>query len=680
MKISVEWLKEYVEINESPERLKEDLTMIGLLVESLAEAPGTAVLDIEVTSNRPDCLSYLGIAREVAALYHRPLRYPPVKEKMSVPAERIPYKIEIRDEDLCPRYVGLVLDGIRIGPSPSWMQQRLEAAGMRPVNNIVDITNYVLLEMGHPLHAFDFDILKQGKIVVARAQQGQLMQTLDGAERVLDSEMLLINDGEGPVGIAGVMGGLNSEITESTTRVLLESAYFLPASIRRTSRKLGLLTEASYRFEWENTVPAIARTCHLIEQLAAGSIAGSLQDVYPRKKDPVRILLHRESARSLLGVDLTNEFITSTLERLNFKMEDRGENVWEVLCPTCRADMELEADLIEELARFYGYENIPSTLPPCTTVGTNSPVFKLENGVREFMVGHGHCEAINLSFASEPDHREFPSLLSDRVAVRNPLTEETQFMRTTLAPGLVRSAKRNFNYGQRLVRLFEIGKVYFPGPDGIPGEKNTLGILSTGGYADLNWVNPSADFGYFHLKGLMDALLRSIRIASFEIEPTDTIAWLNPAESAVLRIDNETIGVLGSLSPSINDKYKLKQPVYLAEIDLERLAPHAFSPVSFEPLPRFPSVERDLSIVVSRALAYQAIYNGIQRLQIPELTDIHLVDVYEGEKIPADKVSLTLRLTFQDRKQTLTIDRVQDFVDTVLSSLKKTHGAELRSI
>jgi phenylalanyl-tRNA synthetase beta chain len=684
MKISIEWLKEYVEIRESPEKLKEDLTMIGLLVESITEADGTFVLEVEVTSNRPDCLSHIGIAREVAALYRRPLRYPPAEETLTVSADTIPYKIEIRDEDLCPRYVGLVLDGIRVGSSPPWMQHRLEAAGMRPLNNIVDITNYVLLEMGHPLHAFDFDVLRRGQIIIARAGQGERMRTLDGMDRDLDGDMLLINDGEGPVAIAGVMGGLNSEISLSTTRVLLESAYFQPASIRRTSRKLGLSTEASYRFErgadWENTVPAIARTCYLIEKLAGGCIAGSLQDVYPRKKDPIRIVLHRDNATALLGVKLTGRFIESTLRRLDFKVEKREKNTYEVTCPTCRADMELEADLIEELARSYGYQNIPATLPPSRTVGTYSPVYVLENTVREILAGQGHCEAVNLSFASESDHREFPPIRGERAAIKNPLTEDTQFMRTTLAPGLVRSAKRNFNYGQRLVRLFEIGKVYCLGPEGIPVERNTLGILGTGGFTDQNWMSPPADYQFFHLKGVLAALLRGIRIPSFEIEPTDNTAWLNSADAATLKICGEVVGVLGSLAPTIEERYKLKQTVYLAEIDLERMASYAFSPVSFKPLPRYPSVERDMSVVVGRDLAYRTICTGITELKIAELTDVDLIDVYEGEKIPAGRVSLTLRLTFQDREKTLTIDRVQDFIDTILSFLKKTYGAELRSI
>jgi phenylalanyl-tRNA synthetase beta chain len=683
MKISIEWLKEYVDINESPEKLKEDLSMAGLLVEGVSEAPGTVVLEVEVTSNRPDCLSHVGMAREIAALYSRPLRYPPVQKELSIPSERVPYKIEIKDKDLCPRYVGLVLDGVRVGTSPEWMQRRLEAAGMRPLNNIVDITNYVLLEMGHPLHAFDFDVLRGGKIVVGRAKQGERFRTLDGADRDLDGDMLMINDGEGPVAVAGVMGGLNSEISLSTKRVLLESAYFQPASVRRTSKKLGLSTEASYRFErgadWENTVPAIARTCRLIEELAGGRIAGSLQDVYPVKKEPVRILLKRGNAAALLGVDISAEFIESTLARLEFKLDRQGKDAWNVTCPTHRADMELEADLIEELARFYGYQNIPATLPPGTTAGIHSPVYALENAIREILTGQGYYEAVNLSFASEADHGEFPPLEGGRVAVRNPLTEDTQYMRTTLAPGLVRSAKRNFNYDERRVRLFEIGKVYRPGPDGSPSERNTVAILGTGGFTGQNWAKSSPEYGFYHIKGALETLLRGIRVRSFEIESTDAAGWL-AADAAVVKAEGEVLGVLGSLAPELEEKYKLKQPVYLAELDFERLAGYAFSPIRYEALPRFPSVERDMSIVIDKDLAFKSIRDGISGLSIAELTGLDLIDVYEGEKIPAGKLSLTLRLTFQDRERTLTVDRVQGFIDTVLSYLMNNYKAGLRSL
>jgi phenylalanyl-tRNA synthetase beta chain len=393
----------------------------------------------------------------------------------------------------------------------------------------------------------------------------------------------------------------------------------------------------------------------------------------------VSIELHQKNAAGLLGVDVTDDFIEGTLGRLNFKADRQAPGVWRVTCPSYRVDMELEADLIEELARFYGYDNIPATLPPSKNVGVPSPVYQLESTIRTLMTGQGYHEAVNLSFASESDHADFAPLEGDRIAVRNPLTEDTHYMRTTLAPGLVRSAKRNFNFGQLRVCLFEIGKVYGPGPDAGPSERTMVGILSTGGMADQNWANPQSDFGFFHIKGIVSALLRGLTIPSFEIEGTDAVGWLNPADAALLKINGDAVGVLGSLSPGLEEKYKLKQPVYLAELDFEQLAKCAFAPIQYAPLPRFPLVERDMSIVVDRGLAYRDIRAGIDGLRIEELTGIDLIDVYEGEKIPEGKVSLTLRLTFLDRERTLTVDRVQGFIDTVLSYVVTTFKAGLRS-
>jgi phenylalanyl-tRNA synthetase beta chain len=684
MKISTEWLQEYLDIKESPQKLKDDLSMIGLLVEAIEEGQEGAVLEVEVTSNRPDCLSHIGIARELSALYARPLRHPESAMNPGVEPGRVPFEIEIKDPELCPRYSAIVFDGIRVAESPRWMQKRLEAAGMRPLNNVVDITNYVLLEMGHPLHAFDYDILRRGKIVVARAKKGQKMRTLDGVERTLDEEMLLINDGEGPVALAGVMGGMESEISASTSRVLLESAYFKPESIRRTSKRLGLSTESSYRFErgadWDNTVKAIARVCRLFEQLDCGKVAGSLRDAYPGKKEPVCIPLRRERALRLVGAPLEKEFIESTLRKLNFRLRETGDDSWEVTCPTYRADMELEADLIEELARFFGYQNIPTTLPPSRSVGQYSPIYKLENTLRETLIGLGFSEAINLSFADEADAGDFPPGADGRAAIRNPLTEDTRYMRTALAPGLVRSVKRNLNVDRRFVRLFEIGKVYRKGSDGIPSERNILGIVGTGGYTDQNWKQQNAGFDFYHLKGVVEALLRSVRIGNWGFEPADFIAWLGGQDAAVLKIGGEEAGVLGSLSADLEEKYKLRQPVFLAEIEFEALARRAFEPVNFTSLPKYPSSERDLSIVVDRDLAYGRIRDSVKDLGIAELAKIELMDVYEGKNIPEGKVSLTVRLSFLDREKTLTVDRVQNFIDTILSSLRKTYGAELRSL
>ena len=682
MKISVEWLNEYVDVPESPARLKADLSMQGLLVEDIVESGGTHVLDIEITSNRPDCLSHVGIAREIAAMYNRRIKMPLVDENLSIKNDMVPFDIEIADADLCPRYVGLVMDQVKVGPSPEWVQKRLEAAGMRPLNNIVDITNYVLLEMGHPMHAFDFDVLRGGKITVKRSSPGALFTTLDGVERKLDGDMLMINDGEGPVAVGGVMGGLDSEITPGTTRVLLEAAYFQPASIRRTARRLGLSTEASYRFErgtdWNNLVRSIARASYLIRQLAGGRVAGSLKDVYPVRKEHVRIELSGKRASALLGVKLADDFIETTLDRLGFAMEKTGEGNWMVSCPSFRADMELEADLIEELARFHGYDNIPMTYPPSSTAGSHSPVYTLEGTIRETLCVYGHFEAVNLSFASESDHTDFAPLSGGRVAVRNPLTEDTRYMRTTLVAGLARAAKRNFNFSRYNARLFEIGKTYSPGDSNSPSERNMLGILGTGGFYDSNWLNSEPVYTFYHLKGLIEALLQRLRIRNYVIEPLQGVSWLSTENAARVRIGDETVGVMGTLSPALEEKYKLRQPVQLAEIDLEKIAAMAFAPITFEALPKLPAAERDLSVVVAKDTAFQAMRAGIEELGIAELTDIRLIDVYEGEKIPEGKISLTLKLIFLDREKTLTIERIQEFINVVMAFLNGNYGAELR--
>jgi phenylalanyl-tRNA synthetase beta chain len=681
MKINLDWLNEYVDVPETTARIKDDLTMAGLVVESHTDFNGSAVLELEVTSNRPDCLSHIGVAREVAALFGRSVREPKRRRKLSIRRERIPFSIEIQDPGLCPRYVGLVMDGVRVAPSPEWMQRRLESCGMRPLNNIVDITNYVLLEMGHPLHAFDFHRLKQGKIVVARASAGQKMTTLDGVERELDADMLLINDGAGPVAIAGVMGGLESEITEATSTVLLECAYFNPASVRRTSKKLGLSTEASYRFErgadWDDLVAATGRMCQLIEELAGGRIAGSMQDVYPAPLQPARIGLRRSRAERLLGVELSDSFIEETLRKLKFRPARRGKGAWEVTCPSYRADMELEADLVEEVARFHGYQNIPATIPPATAAGQESPVHPFQSAARHLLTGLGYCEAINLSFAAAEDERLFEQGHGARAMIRNPLTEETQYLRTSLVPGLIRSVRRNFSHDSYDVRLFEIGKVYGR-ESGKVVERVRLGIVGTGNFAGNNWLNPAGNYSYFHLKGVVVSLVAGLRGEDVAITAGAAAPWLSPVDASTMSVGQQPVGVLGSLHPALQEELKLRQPVFVAEIDFEELSRHVFRPARYSAAPRFPAVQRDLSLVVPHSVTYGAVRQGILGLNIAELVGIELVDIYEGEKIPAGRLSMTLRFTFQDRDRTLTVDRVQAFGDNLLTFLRETFGATQR--
>jgi len=681
MRISLEWLKEYLDLPESVTQLRKDLTMLGLVVDSVEEAFGQPVLEVEITANRPDCLSYIGIARDLAALYDRKLRPVPTTDKLDCDSDETPYRIQIEDPRLCPRYVGLVMSDVRVGKSPDWMQRRLEATGMRTVNNLVDITNYVLLEQGHPLHAFDYRRLRKSKIVVERARAGEKFITLDEIERELDEQMLLIKDGEGPVAIAGVMGGLNSEISDESDTVLLECAYFQPASIRRTSKRLGLSTEASYRFErgadWNGPIRAIARTCHLITEYAGGRITGGLQDAYPAPMNPVQIELRKDRAEKLLGVELTKQFIESTLAKLEFDTSIKAEGIWQVTCPSHRPDMELEADLIEELARFYGYQNIPATVPAAKSAGTAAPNFEIESRSRRLLLGLGYTEAVNLSFAHHDVRSLFTGVPGDPIEIRNPLTEDTRFLRVSLAPGLVRSAMRNINYGRRSLRLFEIGKVYRKMKDE-PQEKAYLGILGTGSSAGLNWLCPDERYDYFHLKGVVDTLLQGMRSKPVEISPSPKTNWLNPADASSITVGDKTIGIMGSLHPDLEEQFKFKQPIYLAELDYEELIQVASLPVKFKSLSRFPAVERDLSIMVSRDLNYGSIRKGILSLGIAELAGLELLDIYSGKEIPPGKVSMMMRFLFQDPDRTLTVDRVQGHSDNILTFLRTNYGAELR--
>jgi len=681
MRISLDWIKDYIDLAESPEKLKEDLTMVGLMVESISEYEGSAVLELEIAANRPDCLSHVGVAREIAALYRRKLRRVPFSRRLHAREERIPYSVEIAAVDLCPRYVGLVLDGIRVEPSPSWMQCRLQAAGLRPINNIVDITNYVLLDLGHPLHAFDFGLLRGGKIVVERARMGDRFVTLDGIERELDGDMLMIKDGSEPVAIAGVMGGINTEVGSGTHTLLLECAYFQPSSIRQTSRKLGLSTEASYRFErgvdWNGPLPAIARTCYLIGKIAGGKIAGSIRDVYPRRIQPVQIELRRAHAEALLGIELSDDFVVSTLRKLNFRPARTGKGSWKVTCPTYRADMELEADLIEELARHHGYQNIPTTFSATSGAGTPSPVYQCEQAARSILLGIGYSEAVSLSFAAEEERGAIEGA-ADALRIWNPLTAETEYLRTSLVPGLIRSARRNFNHGESVVRLFELGKVYAR-TGNAPSERRALAIVGTGSCVDPNWCSGAAGYDFFHLQGAVCRLLNGMRSAPFEIlRNSDNAPWLNPADAAALSMGGGQIGRMGSVHPEMAERMRFKQPVYVCEIDFEELTRRVFTPVRFEPLPRYPSIERDISIIVSKDTDYARIRGGILGLGIPELVRMELMDVYEGRQIAPGKVGMLLRFTFRDPEATLTVDRIQAFSDNIRNYLSMEREAEFR--
>ncbi len=683
MKISFNWLRELVAVEVEPQELARSLTMVGLAVDSVSEANGDFILDIDVTSNRPDCLNHLGVAREAAAIYGLELRAPRAPEP-SASGERVDYSVAIRNSRLCRRYSALLISDITVAPSPEWMRRRLESLGMRPINNIVDITNYVLLELGHPLHAFDFGKLAGGKIIVRAARRGERIVTLDGVERQLDPTMLVIADAERPVAVAGVMGGAESEISHGTWRVLLESAYFDPISVRRTAKKLGLSTEASYRFERgadiEATVKAIARAAQLICEIAGGRASGDLTDVYPRPRKAKPITLRYERTRGLIGAEVNKTFVEEILRRLEFEAHEARRGVWRVLAPSHRVDIELEADLIEEVARHYGYDRVPASLPAGTAVGRFPHDRRAEDSVREALRGLGYSEAVSLSMVSADEEKLFRPPSGEPIeplSIANPISEVDSTLRTSLLPGLLRAAERNFNHDVRNVRLYELGKVYFS-ENGEPCEAKSLGLILTGDVTDLGWQEKPQPVNFFHLKGALEGLFRRLGIEGIEFQPARDIPFLHPHVAAAISRRGLAIGRLGRLHPELEEKYKFKQPVFLAEVDIERLLPISHPEKLFERPSRFPATYRDVSFLVDNSVEYSKIERAILSAGIGEIVEVKPFDLYRGAGVPEGKKSLSLRLKYQGRERTLTQEEIAELHARVIELLRENFGAQLR--
>lgn len=683
MKISFNWLRELAAVEVEPQELARALTMVGLAVDSVSEANGDFILDIDVTSNRPDCLNHLGVAREAAAIYGLELRAPRAPEPLAS-GERVDYSVAIRNSRLCRRYSALLISDITVAPAPEWMRRRLESLDMRPINNIVDITNYVLLELGHPLHAFDFDKLAGGKIVVRAARRGERIVTLDGAERRLDPTMLVIADAERPVAVAGVMGGAESEISHSTRRVLLESAYFDPISIRRTAKKLGLSTEASYRFERgadiEATIKAIARAAQLICEIAGGRVSGDLIDVYPRPRKAKPITLRYERTRGLIGADVNMAFVEEMLRRLGFEARQTRRGVWRVLAPSHRVDIELEADLIEEVARHYGYDRVPASLPAGTAVGRFPHDRRAEDTVREALRGLGYSEAVSLSMVSADEEKLFRPPSGEPIeplSIANPISEVDSTLRTSLLPGLLRAAERNFNRDVRNVRLYELGKVYFS-ENGEPCEAKSLGLILTGDATDLGWQEKPQPVNFFHLKGALEGLFRRLGIEGVEFQPARDIPFLHPHVAATISRRGLAIGRLGRLHPELEEKYKFKQPVFLAEVDIERLLPISHPEKLFQRPSRFPATYRDISFLVDNDIEYSKIERAISSAGIEEIVEVKPFDLYRGAGVPEGKKSLSLRLKYQGRERTLTQEEIAELHARVIELLRENFGAQLR--
>jgi phenylalanyl-tRNA synthetase beta chain len=679
VKIVLSWLSELVEVPVGASGLAETLGLRGFEVAEVDERAG--VVDFEVTANRPDCQSVLGFAREVSAAFDVPLAARAAAPPDHAPTDDLTRAtVVIEDPEGCPRYAGQVVR-VRPGPSPAWLADRLTAAGVRPISNIVDVTNYVMLEIGQPMHAFDLDRLAGRAVVVRRARPGETLTTLDGQPRTLTPDILVIADTERAQAIAGVMGGADSEIGDGTTRVLLESAHFQPALVRRTSRGLGLRTEASTRFERgvdQAAPPAgIARACELLVAIGAGEPVGPLIDCHPVPAPVREVGLRRARIPRLLGFDVASAEVDRILTRLGFVLEPAPEG-WRVRVPSARMDVSREVDLIEEVGRHAGFDRVPETFPALGRLEAGlDPRIRWERLARRVLTGAGFFEAMTFAFveqaAAEPFLQASPGGL---VAVANPLSEKFAVLRPSLLPGLVDVVAYNRHRERRDVRVFETGHVF-----STSGETRRVAFVWTGAAVAAHWSGGAREVDFYDASGLAVTLCRAFG-AEVAVEPAGAPYLVAGRTAAIRLVGGPLIGLLGQLRPAVAAARDLAagDAVYAAELDLEPLgrALEAQAGLRVQPLPRHPSVVRDLSVVVDDTLPAAAVRGTIRQAAPPTLADAHEFDRYRGAGVPAGRVSLSFRLTFRDPDRTLTDGEVQDAMARILAALAAAHGAVQR--
>jgi len=651
----------------------------------LADFLGDAILDLEITPNRPDCLSVIGIAREVAALTDQSVHIPDVSYRESASSIEQQMSVEISDPELCPRYSASLITGVRVAGSPWWLQQRLLKYGMRSINNVVDVTNYVMVEHGQPLHAFDYQQLRGQKIIVRRAGAGEALTTLDGVERALSDDMLVIADEAGAVALAGVMGGAESEVTEKTTSILLEAANFNPASIHHTGSALRLSSEAQMRFERgirpELASVALRRATQLIVELAGGEAAKGIIDVYPGKVDCEPIRLSIDKLNRLLGADFDFEQARDALIALGFDCQDKGAagEIW-VTAPYWRSDIYQDVDLIEEVARIVGYDQIPATLlSQPIPAKSPDPLLGLKRKVRNSLVGYGFQEVITYSLTSlEMLNKLLPGSASPGVAplrVANPMTAEQEYLRPNLRANLLATLASNRKHEEGGIRLFELGKVYLPRRGDLPAEPEVLGGLLSGSRLEKSWHGGNDSFDFYDAKGVVEALLSHLGMEA-DFEEADDASF-HPGKQAAVAIGSNRLGIVGELHPRVLEAFEITDTVCLFEINLAELLPFTLKHKEYQPVPRFPAVARDVALVVDNRVAHSELRNIIK--EFPLVAQVALFDVYWGKQVPPGKKSLAYRITFQSSTQTLTDSEVDGIQQQILEKLSRELGATLRS-
>jgi phenylalanyl-tRNA synthetase beta chain len=694
MKVLYNWLKEFVDVTAPVTDLRSRLSLAGVAIDSIEETAAGSVLDAEITANRPDCLGHYGIAREVAAIYR--LSVAPLRPQLKESSERVASatRVDIESPDLCGRYAARVLRGVKVQPSPDWLRQRLEAIGQNSINNVVDVTNYVMFELGQPMHAFDLGKLAEKRIVVRRARPGEKIRTLDGAERTLAKDMCVIADAARAVAIAGVMGGAKSEIGFASRDILLESAWFDPISVRRTSKALGLRTEASYRFE-RGADPEMAdlasrRAAELIQQVAGGELLEGAVDVYPGRAPEKKIEFSREELLRVMGADIPDRDIEEILGALGFHPMRNDDNrgaaesllaTWDCRRPSWRQDVTRGIDLIEEVARHYGYDKFPPRLPPAKQPARRLPYASAMDRLRERVIGLGYQEIVEIPIVDATRDAIFRPEGVTPAAIGNPLAENASMMRSSGIVSMIGAIEWNLNHGQRNFRLFEIGTAYEM-RDGEPVETPILTLGATGLAREKTIYEPAREFSFADLKGDLDRIGELGCGASWTKTTRSWLAGGRAAEVTVGADSRAAVGVAGQLAKRVADQLKLRQDVFVAELRLEPLlhaVEAAHATLKYQPIPRFPALERDFSLVLSDGVSFAKVKQAIRSLAIPEVEHIEAADLFRGGQVPAGKFSLMIRVTFQSAQTTLTDAQIADYSSRIVAALEKEVGASLRA-
>jgi phenylalanyl-tRNA synthetase beta chain len=689
MNISYNWLKDLIDTELSPAEVDAALTRVGLTVEGTHPVGNDHVLDIDLTSNRSDCLSHLGVARELAVITDSKLQISNSKPSTQMESGITNLElVQIEDPDICHRFTARLIRGVKIGPSPEWLVKRLEAVGERSINNVADITNFVMHELGQPMHSFDLNKLARNRIVVRRARAGESIQTLDEVERKLDETMLVICDAEKPAAVGGVMGGLGSSITDDTTDVLLEVAYFKRENIRQTSRKLKLSTEASHRFERgtdiENLIAASNRATELIVELAGGT-AGEFVDVYPTKfiANEIESKDIAAAVKKLTGLSVEREEVLRILSALG--ISQKSDTVF--VQPSWRHDIAIEQDLVEEVARHIGYENIADELPPAYGAGEYQPTENRKKALRRTMADMGFDEAISYSFINTDKDETFefvPGLVDENaeekfVTLQDSIIEGAVRMRPTLLAGLLDGVRTNFNYQRKDVKLFELGKVFATAnsEDSLPVERELLSLVITGGDIGEDRVLAKRELDFYDAKGALEAALESVNAPAPSFAAKD-VKHLRKGQSAEIQIAGKPVGTLGRLSDELASGYKFRQPVYLAEVDLQALLALPTEQVLYKPLPKYPGIVRDVSFLMKRSMSFAEIRSAIEAMNVELCQSVEYVDVYEGKGMADDERSLTIRLEYRSPERTLVDEEVDAAHAGILTGLENALGVKPR--